>query len=167
MSRLSRGNPTLGELSASIYSSFVARARASGKQFCPLHEGDTYMVPPVGARLFDGATYDVPGIHKYSPIRGRPELIDAILTQRETKDGHACRRRMCCTACKLSRAGSDADEINDFLCLRALEAAFFVPIHWPDARIPLSVRVSTSRQSRLEALRLFPALVLLNRRRTN
>jgi N-succinyldiaminopimelate aminotransferase len=90
MSRLSRGNPTLGELSASIYSSFVARARASGAPFCPLHEGDTYMVPPVGARLFDGATYDVPGIHKYSPIRGRPELIDAILTQREAKDGHAC-----------------------------------------------------------------------------
>ena len=87
MSRLSQGNPALGGLSASIYSSYVARARASGSPYCPLHEGDTYLVPPVGARLFDGPTYEVPGIHKYSPIRGRAELIQAILEQRKEKDG--------------------------------------------------------------------------------
>jgi aspartate/methionine/tyrosine aminotransferase len=92
MSRLSQGNPALGALSASIYSSYLSRARASGEPYCPLHEGDTYLNPPAGARLFDGSTYNVPGLHKYSPTRGRPELIDAILAQRESKDGTAYNR---------------------------------------------------------------------------
>jgi N-succinyldiaminopimelate aminotransferase len=90
MSRLSQGNPALGSLSASIYSSFVPRAKASGAPFCPLHEGDTYLVPPAGARLSDGSTYEAPDLHKYSPIRGRPELIDAIREQRESKDRRPC-----------------------------------------------------------------------------
>ena len=44
----------------------------------PLHVGDTWMAPAVGCRMQDLTLEAHPGLHRYSPVPGHPELRSAV-----------------------------------------------------------------------------------------
>jgi N-succinyldiaminopimelate aminotransferase len=45
----------------------------------PLHVGDTWLSPAVGARMQDLREADYPGLHRYGPTAGIAPLVDAIV----------------------------------------------------------------------------------------
>lgn len=69
---------TTETLSASVYSKLAERAHASGKKVFPLHVGDTYRLPPEGARAEEQRISAHPRLHNYSPPSGLPSLRKAV-----------------------------------------------------------------------------------------
>lgn len=65
-------------LSHRVYSSLEQRARANSDEIFPLHVGDTHREPVLAARAESQLSREHPGLHKYAPVRGEPELIDAF-----------------------------------------------------------------------------------------
>ena len=63
----------------SIYSMLGQRLAAYQGERFPLHVGDTYLEPAEGCRMEDLRVADHPGMHRYAPVQGLPELIDAIV----------------------------------------------------------------------------------------
>ncbi|QKK03390.1 MAG: pyridoxal phosphate-dependent aminotransferase [Pseudomonadota bacterium] len=61
----------------SVYSGLKNKP-ASGRPPVPLHIGDTWMEPAEGCRMQDLTVNDHPGMHRYSPVPGYPELRDRI-----------------------------------------------------------------------------------------
>ncbi len=61
----------------SVYSG-MSRKPASGRPPVPLHVGDTWMEPAAGCRMQDLSVADHPGMHRYSPVPGYPQLRDRI-----------------------------------------------------------------------------------------
>ena len=61
----------------SVYSG-LKKKPASGKPPVPLHIGDTWMEPARGCRMQDLTVEDHPGMHRYSPVPGYPQLRDRI-----------------------------------------------------------------------------------------
>lgn len=59
---------------------------------CPLNVGDTWMEPFVGGRMEDIRHADHPGLNRYSPPQGLPELVDAIVEKVRLQNGLACER---------------------------------------------------------------------------
>lgn len=74
---------------ANAYSHFIALAKDSGEPLCPLHVGDTYMLPPNGCRMGDLSTDEYPRLHQYSPIQGQAALLDAIARKVERTENTA------------------------------------------------------------------------------
>lgn len=70
-----------------VYSSLEARARSNNDRIYPLHVGDTYREPIEAAQAEHQRTSDHPGMHKYAPVRGEPELIDAFVAHVEARHG--------------------------------------------------------------------------------
>jgi len=60
-----------------VYSG-LKRQPASGRPPVPLHVGDTWMEPAPGCRMEDLKVAEHPGLHRYSPVPGYPELRDRI-----------------------------------------------------------------------------------------
>ncbi|MEM9290983.1 MAG: pyridoxal phosphate-dependent aminotransferase [Acidobacteriota bacterium] len=67
-------DPAITPLPGSVYSG----TRATSKTLYPLHIGDTWMEPPPGARLEDQLVADNPGMHRYAPPGGLPQLRHAL-----------------------------------------------------------------------------------------
>jgi N-succinyldiaminopimelate aminotransferase len=65
-------------LSHRVYSDLEKRARAKTNEIFSLHVGDTYRDPVMAARAERQLSSEHPGLHKYAPVRGEPELIDAF-----------------------------------------------------------------------------------------
>ena len=63
----------------SPYSVLVRRVVAAGGEVFPFHVGDTWMEPAVGCRMEDLTVADHPGMHRYAPVQGIGDLIDAIV----------------------------------------------------------------------------------------
>jgi len=61
----------------SVYSG-LKKQPASGRPPVPLHVGDTWMEPAAGCRMQDLTIEDYPGMHRYSPVPGYPQLRDRI-----------------------------------------------------------------------------------------
>jgi len=61
----------------SVYSG-LKKQPASGSPPVPLHIGDTWMEPAEGCRMQDLTVDDHPGMHRYSPVPGYPQLRDRI-----------------------------------------------------------------------------------------
>lgn len=89
MSRAPGGNPAIATLKRSVFSQLAPRIRAHEGPVYPLHVGDTYLEPALGAHLADQTEAVAPGIHKYASPRGRSGLIDAIVERRRTRPGEA------------------------------------------------------------------------------
>ncbi len=49
----------------------------------PLHLGDTWLEPAVGARMQDVTVADHPGMHRYSRPHGHPDLVAALSERRD------------------------------------------------------------------------------------
>jgi len=59
---------------------------------CPLNVGDTWMEPFVGGRMEDLRHADHPGLNRYSPTHGIPELVDAIVEKVRARNQLPCER---------------------------------------------------------------------------
>lgn len=71
------------------YSALADRIAAVRGETYPLHLGDTWRAPPVGARMEDLRCDEVPGLHNYAPFDGHPPLVAAIGARRSARDGVA------------------------------------------------------------------------------
>jgi N-succinyldiaminopimelate aminotransferase len=67
---------------ASVFSRLAHRIAAIEGERYPLHVGDTWMEPPVGARMENLTVADHPGLHRYPPPTGHPPLIRALAEHR-------------------------------------------------------------------------------------
>ena len=81
-------------VSARVYSSLEARARANNGHVFPLHVGDTYREPVLAARAERQLSAEHPGLHAYAPVRGEPALIDAFLEYVEQRHGETLDRSL-------------------------------------------------------------------------
>src|SRR5688572_12092060 len=87
MPRFPRVSPTTDTLSASVFSSLLARARDRGGHVHPLHVGDTYRDPPDVARAETMRSARSARVHNYAPVQGEPALLDAIAKKLASKSG--------------------------------------------------------------------------------
>ncbi len=76
----------------SVYSPNAGRHDAVDVEACPLNVGDTWMQPLVGARMEDLSESAHPGMHRYSPTQGTPQLIDAIVDKVRTHNSLSIER---------------------------------------------------------------------------
>ncbi|MEM7050815.1 MAG: pyridoxal phosphate-dependent aminotransferase [Acidobacteriota bacterium] len=72
---------TVQGISGSVFSALAARIADFPGEVYPLHVGDTWLEPAIGARMEDLQVADHPGMHRYATPHGLPELI-ATLHQR-------------------------------------------------------------------------------------
>ncbi len=80
------------KMPGSIYSPSGGRHDAVDPEACPLNVGDTWLSPFEGGRMEDLAERDHPGLHRYSPTQGVPELIDAIVEKACDSNRLPCER---------------------------------------------------------------------------
>ncbi|MDH3746023.1 MAG: pyridoxal phosphate-dependent aminotransferase, partial [Acidobacteriota bacterium] len=73
--------PTIARMPGSVYSSLAHRLASYEGEVYPFHIGDTWMEPAVGARMEDLSVREHPGMHRYAPVQGRRDLLDAIATR--------------------------------------------------------------------------------------
>ena len=78
MPRYPEVNRCIALLGARVYSTLAQRAEDSGQPLYPLHIGDTYTEPALGCRMQDLSVDELPGLHRYAPVAGLPELRQAI-----------------------------------------------------------------------------------------
>jgi len=105
---------------AAVYAP-TARA-AVRRDVCPLNVGDTWMEPFVGGRMEDIHQRDHPGVNRYSPPKGLPDLVDAIVEKVRTRNGIACERESVLVAAGATGAlctaiGMLADPADEVLIL--------------------------------------------------
>lgn len=72
---------------SSVYSSVAARVDEERGEVYPFHVGDTWMEPAEGCRMEDLTVRDYPGLHRYTPPPGLPELRRAIAERTEERTG--------------------------------------------------------------------------------
>lgn len=92
MPRSSAFNPHVSAMPGAVYSPFADRLRDHPGPLFPLHVGDTWLEPAVGARMQDLLVEDHPGLHRYCDTRGLPDLVDAIVDKVRKKNDLPCER---------------------------------------------------------------------------
>jgi aspartate aminotransferase len=70
-----------------VYSPFADRIKGHPGPLFPLHVGDTWRDPFVGARVEDLSSARIPRLHAYADTRGVPELVEAVATKLRAKNG--------------------------------------------------------------------------------
>jgi len=78
MPRPPRLSATLSETRADLFSSISHKLKQLTTPPIPLHVGDTWLEPAVGARMQDLRVEDHPGMHRYSRPWGHPGLLAAL-----------------------------------------------------------------------------------------
>jgi len=73
-----------------VFSPIAGKLREVPGRVCPLHVGDTWLEPLAGARAEELSTSEHPGLHGYSPTRGRPDLIEAIAEKVRVRNALPC-----------------------------------------------------------------------------
>lgn len=77
----------LAAIPPSVYSALAGRLASFPGETYPLHVGDTWMEPAAGCRMEDFEAASHPGMHRYAPVHGLPELLDAIVDHERSKTG--------------------------------------------------------------------------------
>ena len=75
-----------------VYSDLEQRAKEKNDVIFPLHVGDTYRDPVMAARAERQRSDEYPGLHRYAPVRGEPELIDAFIERVQLRHGETLDR---------------------------------------------------------------------------
>ncbi len=70
--------PHISAIPGGVFSKFAARIAALEGEVYPLHVGDTWMEPVIGARMEDLKVSAHPGMHRYPPPSGLPALVEAL-----------------------------------------------------------------------------------------
>jgi N-succinyldiaminopimelate aminotransferase len=89
MPRPPRFCPDVEAVPGAIYTPFADEATSGGRVF-PLHVGDTWLEPLEGARMQDLRQADHPAIGRYTPTRGIPPLLEAIVEKVRTRNRLPC-----------------------------------------------------------------------------
>ena len=79
--------PEAEAMPGAVYSPFADRIASHPGPLFPLHVGDTWRDPFVGARSEDIASADHKRLHAYADTRGLPELIESIREKLEDRNG--------------------------------------------------------------------------------
>ncbi len=87
MSREPAIAPETRAMPGAVYSPFADRLAGHPGPLFPLHVGDTWRDPFVGARSEDIHASDHPRLHAYGNTRGLPELIDRIVEKLRVHNG--------------------------------------------------------------------------------
>lgn len=87
MPRYPRFSPAVDEIAGSVYSALAHRLEHFAGEVYPLHVGDTWMEPAVGARMEDFTVAEHPGMHRYAPPQGLPALLDALVEDVRKRTG--------------------------------------------------------------------------------
>ncbi|MFQ5528261.1 MAG: pyridoxal phosphate-dependent aminotransferase [Thermoanaerobaculia bacterium] len=74
-------------MTGSVYSSLVHRLHDYEGETYPFHIGDTWMEPAVGTRMEDLTVEQFPGMHRYAPVQGRRDLLEAIADRTLARTG--------------------------------------------------------------------------------
>ena len=77
---------------SAVFSPVAHRAPRDEGPVIPLHVGDTWMEPLEAARMESQRVADHPGMHRYGPTQGLPELVDALAEKLRARNGIACER---------------------------------------------------------------------------
>lgn len=80
-------NSYLNKLKGSPYSKFAEQIKSMGDPKYPLHIGDTYLEPTIGARMEDLNVQRYPGMHRYTKTKGLPQLIRALSNEYAVEEG--------------------------------------------------------------------------------
>ncbi len=86
--------PSAESLSDRVYGVLVQKARGRPGPIYPLHVGDTYRDPLVGARAESQRSEDHPRLHNYAPVQGEPALLDAIVDRLRERSGVTIEREL-------------------------------------------------------------------------
>lgn len=70
--------PAIAAMRGSVYSALAHRLATHPGETYPLHVGDTWMPPADGCRMQDLTVEAHPGLHRYTSVRGRADLLAAI-----------------------------------------------------------------------------------------
>ncbi len=92
MPRLPDFAPIIRDRRPSPYSALVDRAVARQGEVFRFNVGDTWLEPAPGCHMQDIATAEHPGMHRYAPTQGTPELLDAVAARVESRTGVTTRR---------------------------------------------------------------------------
>ena len=111
--------PQVVEMPGAVYSPSGGRSVEAPFDVCPLNVGDTWMEPFAGARMEDLREASHPGLHRYSPTRGMPKLVDAIVDKLRDRNAQRC----------------DRDSV--LVCMRRSSFDLFQPI-WHKSGVGLS-----------------------------
>jgi len=74
-------------IESALYSALAHRIATHRGEIFPLHVGDTWLEPADGCRMQDLTVEDHPGMHRYAPPQGLPQLLDAIAERVRTRTG--------------------------------------------------------------------------------
>jgi N-succinyldiaminopimelate aminotransferase len=92
MPRPPKPSQAVGAIGGAPFSPLAERARLSGRRVYPLHVGDTWMEPFVGARMEALRVAEHPGMHRYCETAGIPPLRDALLEKLRERNRLAVER---------------------------------------------------------------------------
>ncbi|MBC8188480.1 MAG: aminotransferase class I/II-fold pyridoxal phosphate-dependent enzyme [Proteobacteria bacterium] len=79
--------PETEAMPGAVYSPFADRIAGSDGPIFPLHVGDTWRDPFVGARSEDISSADFPRLHAYGNTRGLPELVTRVCEKLRERNG--------------------------------------------------------------------------------
>lgn len=82
MPRPPKLSSTLAQTRGDLFSSISHKLATLSSPPIPLHVGDTWLEPAVGARMQDLRVEDHPGMHRYSRPWGHPSLLAALAERR-------------------------------------------------------------------------------------
>ena len=83
MPEFPRFSSSVTAMPGAVYSAVTARLAGYSGEVYPLNVGDTWMEPPAGCRMEDLSVLEHPGLHRYTPPAGLPELRRAIAERTE------------------------------------------------------------------------------------
>lgn len=89
MPRHPEANAAVASMPGSVYSALTERMATFRGQVYPLHVGDTWMEPAAGCRMEDLREAEHPGLHRYAPPQGRPDLLAALAERTTSRTGVA------------------------------------------------------------------------------
>ena len=87
MPRFPEVAPSVAAIPGSVYSLLSHRLERYRGEIYPLSVGDTWMEPPPGCRMEDFRVADHPGMHRYAPVQGIPELVLRLAERVERRSG--------------------------------------------------------------------------------
>ncbi len=87
MPRHPRVSPTTESISSRVFSALTDRIARHPGPLYPLHVGDTWLEPLEAARAEAQRTDDAPGLHRYTPPQGLPELLAVIADRLHRRSG--------------------------------------------------------------------------------
>src|SRR5690606_24267790 len=74
-------------LPGAVYSRLAERLAAFPGETYPFHVGDTFLLPPDGCRTDQVAHDRHPDLNRYTPVPGRPALLDAVAARVARRTG--------------------------------------------------------------------------------